>query len=327
MIGLLETHGRADTAALADGLGWCRAGASRTAARRWRRWTSRRSSRARPELCLIDELAHTNAPGLEHHKRYEDIEDVLDAGIDVFSTMNVQHLESLNDSVAELPACACARRARRRARSAPTRSSSSTSRPRRCSIACAPATSTRAERIEAALNNFFKVENLAALREIALRQVAEDVEAAPDAGRRHARGSVDARAAGRGRAAARAGRAVARARSGSSAGRGARRSGSAPSSTCSGWSRPGSADEEQARAGRAARARLGARRAAARRGGRRRRRGRRAWRRERGTTYVLLGESRAARGLARLREPLPQRLMRPAPGVDVRIVADRARRR
>jgi len=53
-------------------------------------------------LCLIDELAHTNAPGLEHRKRHEDIDDVLDAGIDVFSTVNVQHLESLNDRGAEL---------------------------------------------------------------------------------------------------------------------------------------------------------------------------------------------------------------------------------
>ena len=56
----------------------------------------------RPELCLIDELAHTNAPGIEHAKRYEDVDDVLAAGIDVFSTVNVQHLESLNDQVAEL---------------------------------------------------------------------------------------------------------------------------------------------------------------------------------------------------------------------------------
>ena len=58
--------------------------------------------RAHPELCLIDELAHTNAPGVEHAKRYEDVEDVLAAGIDVLSTVNVQHLESLNDQVAEL---------------------------------------------------------------------------------------------------------------------------------------------------------------------------------------------------------------------------------
>ena len=55
-----------------------------------------------PELCLIDELAHTNAPGVEHEKRYEDVRDVLDAGIDVFSTVNVQHLESLNDQVSQL---------------------------------------------------------------------------------------------------------------------------------------------------------------------------------------------------------------------------------
>ena len=55
-----------------------------------------------PELALIDELAHTNAPGAEHEKRYEDVRDVLAAGIDVFSTVNVQHLESLNDQVAEL---------------------------------------------------------------------------------------------------------------------------------------------------------------------------------------------------------------------------------
>ena len=58
--------------------------------------------RRAPDLALIDELAHTNAPGLEHEKRYEDVEDVLDAGIDVYSTVNVQHLESLNDSVCEL---------------------------------------------------------------------------------------------------------------------------------------------------------------------------------------------------------------------------------
>src|ERR1700748_359999 len=55
-----------------------------------------------PALALIDELAHTTPPGLEHKKRYEDIADVLAAGIDVFSTVNVQHLESLNDQVAEL---------------------------------------------------------------------------------------------------------------------------------------------------------------------------------------------------------------------------------
>src|ERR1700743_3565257 len=55
-----------------------------------------------PELSLIDELAHTNAPGTEHPKRYEDVQDVLAIGVDVYSTVNVQHLESLNTQDAEL---------------------------------------------------------------------------------------------------------------------------------------------------------------------------------------------------------------------------------
>ena len=103
VIGLLETHGRAEhRGAGRRARGRAAPAGRRTAASRSRRWTCRASSRARPELCLIDELAHTNAPGVEHPKRYEDIADVLDAGIDVFSTVNVQHLESLNDQVAEL---------------------------------------------------------------------------------------------------------------------------------------------------------------------------------------------------------------------------------
>src|SRR5262249_51254306 len=58
--------------------------------------------RRAPELALIDELAHTNAPGMRNEKRYQDIDEVLDAGIDVISTVNVQHLESLNDAIFEL---------------------------------------------------------------------------------------------------------------------------------------------------------------------------------------------------------------------------------
>ena len=87
-------------------------------------------ARPPPELALVDELAHTNVPGAEHDKRWEDVEDVLDAGIDVFSTVNVQHLESLNDQVIELTGVRCARRSPTRWSAAPTRSCSSTS-PRR----------------------------------------------------------------------------------------------------------------------------------------------------------------------------------------------------
>ncbi len=85
-------------------MGWrpFRDDASNTAARRWRRWTYRASSRRRPDLCLIDELAHTNGPGTEHQKRHEDVDAVLDAGIDVWSTVNVQHVESLASQIAAL---------------------------------------------------------------------------------------------------------------------------------------------------------------------------------------------------------------------------------
>ncbi len=54
----------------------------------------------RPQLVLVDELAHTNAPGSRHPKRYQDVEELLGAGIDVYTTLNIQHLESLNDVVA-----------------------------------------------------------------------------------------------------------------------------------------------------------------------------------------------------------------------------------
>ena len=102
-IGYLEPHGRAETRGAGRGPRADSAPASSSiAARRSRRWTCRRCSRASPELCLIDELAHTNAPGVEHEKRYEDVRDVIEAGIDVFSTVNVQHLESLNDQVTQL---------------------------------------------------------------------------------------------------------------------------------------------------------------------------------------------------------------------------------
>jgi two-component system, OmpR family, sensor histidine kinase KdpD len=129
-----------------------------------------------PELCLIDELAHTNAPGTEHPKRYEDVQDVLAIGVDVYSTVNVQHLESLNDQVAELTGT----RVRETVPDAVLASADDV-----VLIDITPDSLIERllagkvypqERVQTALNNFFKVENLSALREVALRQVAEEVE-------------------------------------------------------------------------------------------------------------------------------------------------------
>jgi two-component system sensor histidine kinase KdpD len=177
VIGYLESHGRAETDDQAGGL--------ELAPRRrvpYRETTVEEMdlpaiiARA-PELCLIDELAHTNAVGVEHAKRWQDVEDVLSAGIDVFSTVNVQHLESLNDQVADLTGT----RVRETIPDTVLNSADEVVlidlTPRALIERLKAGKIYRPDRIEAALNNFFKAENLASLREVALRQVAEEVEA------------------------------------------------------------------------------------------------------------------------------------------------------
>ena len=330
VIGLLETHGRRETARLAEGLPSAP-----------RRRISYREAvleemdlpallRRAPELCLIDELAHTNAPGVEHAKRYEDVEDVLAAGIDVLSTLNVQHLESLNDHITELSGI----RVRETIPDAILGRADEV-----VLIDLTPETlldRLRAgkvypvERIDAALNNFFRIENLAALREVALRQVAEEVGAkrltTELVGSREESLAADAPQAVGERLLALvepypgAQRLVRR------AWRSAQRLGADLDLL---WVRtPGqglSGDQERSLiALRQLASVLGAKmveeesddlastiaEVAS----------------QRGSTYLLLGRSRPARGLARLRVPLPQQLMQRLPGVDVRIVADRPMR-
>ncbi len=99
LIGVAETHGRQETAALLAGLA---TQPSRRIHHRGRLVTEFDLDAAlarRPALILMDELAHSNAPGSRHPKRWQDVEELLEAGIDVFTTVNVQHLESLNDVV------------------------------------------------------------------------------------------------------------------------------------------------------------------------------------------------------------------------------------
>jgi two-component system sensor histidine kinase KdpD len=176
VIGYLEPHGRAETLAQAEGLEVVP-----------RRHLTYRGTpleemdlpavlaRA-PELCLIDELAHTNAPGVEHEKRYEDVRDVLEAGIDVFSTVNVQHLESLNDQVTQLTGARVRETIPDEVLSAADEIVLIDLTPETLIARLREGKVYPAERVPAALNNFFKIENLSALRETALRQVAEDVE-------------------------------------------------------------------------------------------------------------------------------------------------------
>ena len=177
VIGYLEPHGRVETIAQAGGLELVP-----------RRRVPYRDTeleemdlpaivRRAPELALIDDLAHTNAPGLEHAKRFEDIDDVLAAGIDVFSTVNVQHLESLNDQVAELTGVRVRETVPDSALAAADDIVLVDITPQSLIERLLAGKVYPGERVQSALNNFFKVENLSALREVALRQVAEEVEA------------------------------------------------------------------------------------------------------------------------------------------------------
>jgi two-component system, OmpR family, sensor histidine kinase KdpD len=285
-----------------------------------------------PELALIDELAHTNAPGLAHSKRYEDIVDVLEAGIDVFSTVNVQHLESLNDQVAELTGV--------RVRETVPDSVLGTAdevvlidlTPETLIARLRAGKIYPGESIDAALNNFFRIENLAALREVSLRQVAENVESkrlvfsqGDGLGtRQEERMSADAPKAVGERLLALVRPQPSSQRLVRRAWRSAQRLGTdldllwvkSPGKPIEGE------QERQVTALRQLASVLGATllieehddlvAAVAR------------VVRERGTTYIMVGEADPPRGFARLREPLPQRLMRATPpGVDVRIVAHR----
>jgi two-component system, OmpR family, sensor histidine kinase KdpD len=287
--------------------------------------------RRAPDLALIDELAHTNPPGLEHEKRYEDVKDVLAAGIDVYSTVNVQHLETLNDSVCELTGV----RVRETMPDAVLNAAEEV-----VLIDLTPEAlldRLRAgkiypnERIDSALNNFFKIENLNALREVALRQVAEEVESKrlvrEVVGGREDRmiDSAATQAVGERLLALikptpRAQRLVRR------AWRSAQRLGTDLDLLY--VKRPGQKlteeEQEQLKAIRRLASVLGARllieegddvvqtvKEVAE---------------EQGSTYVLIGTPAPRTGLNRFRPSLPTRLIEALPGVDLRVVADRALR-
>jgi two-component system, OmpR family, sensor histidine kinase KdpD len=102
VIGIVETHGRVETEALLAGLEAIPRRAVAYKGRMLEEMDIDTILARRPKVALVDELAHTNAPGSRHAKRYSDVEEILAAGIDVFTTLNVQHLDSLNDVVAQI---------------------------------------------------------------------------------------------------------------------------------------------------------------------------------------------------------------------------------
>ena len=178
VVGIVETHGRAATSARAEGLP--------TLGRRRLRHREVELDELdldglldrHPEIALVDELAHTNAPGSRNEKRWQDVEELLAAGIDVITTVNVQHIASLGGVVAQITGVT----QRETVPDAVVRAADQIEvvdlAPQSLRDRLAAGAVYPAERIDAALSNYFRLGNLTALRELALLWLADEVDSA-----------------------------------------------------------------------------------------------------------------------------------------------------
>jgi two-component system sensor histidine kinase KdpD len=177
VIGYLEPHDRAETVALAEGLEQVPHLRSSYGGLELAEMDVDAVIARKPDLALVDELAHSNAPEARNEKRYQDIDEIRAAGIDVISTVNIQHLESLNDTIFELTGV-------RVRETFPDHVLDDADEvvlvdlaPEALQQRIEAGKVYPQERVDVALINFFRLENLSSLRELALREVAEDVEA------------------------------------------------------------------------------------------------------------------------------------------------------
>lgn len=176
VIGYFEPHGRKDTIAMTEGIPLIPRRTPEYRGTAFQEMDTAAILARRPEVCLVDEFPHTNVPGCERNKRWEDVEAILDAGIDVYTTMNVQHLESLNDQIWQITGV----RVRETipdwvlAQAAEVVMVDVTPRAllnrMERGVVYAP------DKAKKALENFFQESHLAALRELALRQTAHEVD-------------------------------------------------------------------------------------------------------------------------------------------------------
>eukprot|EP01034_Spumella_vulgaris_P027708 gene27708-34471_t len=176
LVGVVETHGRSETASLLDGLELLPLKEVAYRGKVLREFDLDAALERRPPLILMDELAHSNAPGSRHPKRWQDVEELLDAGIDVLTTVNVQHLDSLNDVVGGITGI----------RVNETVPDTVFDAADEVVLVDIPADELLArlksgrvyqgQQAERARTNFFRKGNLIALRELALRRTADRVE-------------------------------------------------------------------------------------------------------------------------------------------------------
>ncbi|MFJ7849870.1 histidine kinase [Peribacillus sp. NPDC097206] len=176
VIGLLETHGRKETASQVDTL--------ETLPRKQVPYKNvvleemdlDRIIIRNPEVVLVDELAHTNVPGSKNQKRYQDVMNILESGISVISTMNIQHVESLNDSVEQITGVRVRETVPDRILQLADELELIDVSPKALRQRMQEGNIYTMDKVEQSLNNFFKTRNLIALRELALRELADDVD-------------------------------------------------------------------------------------------------------------------------------------------------------
>ena len=178
VIALVETHGRAGTAAAAEGLESVpRAAVGHRGLQLEEMDLDAVLARA-PGYALVDELAHTNAPGARHGKRWEDVRDLLDAGINVLSTVNIQHIDSLNDVIEQITGAVQAETVPDAVLRDADQVELVDLAPQSLRGRLADGVIYPAERVDAALSNYFRLGNLTALRELALLWLADEVDSA-----------------------------------------------------------------------------------------------------------------------------------------------------
>ena len=177
LIGVVETHGRTDTAALLDGL---RQLPRQTVAYKGHSlavFDLDAALAAKPDLILMDEYAHTNLPGARHPKRWQDVEELLDAGIDVCTTLNVQHLESLNDVVGQITGIVVRETLPDKVFDSADEVALIDLPPDELLARLKAGKVYFEQQASRAVHNFFRKGNLLALRELALRRTADRVDA------------------------------------------------------------------------------------------------------------------------------------------------------
>jgi two-component system sensor histidine kinase KdpD len=184
VVGFVETHGRAKTAAQVADLEVVPRRRIEYRGASFEEMDLDALLARRPEVALVDELAHTNVPGSRNAKRWQDVEELLDAGVTVISTLNIQHLESLNDVVERITGI-------KQAETIPDEVARRADQielvdmtPEAIRRRMAHGNIYPAERIDTALGNYFRVGNLGALRELALLWTADRVDEALDEYRR-----------------------------------------------------------------------------------------------------------------------------------------------